>query len=139
MTPPHTRPFGCFFDPADEEAQESAVNRRLKEQQLEDRWLYCRICGTVIVHKSERILMLGAHNHTFTNPSGMTFNIGCFGSVVGCTHLGDETEQYTWFPGYAWLLALCSGCGIHLGWRFRGGETQFHGLILDRLISKTTP
>ena len=138
MTPTHAQQFGCFFNPADEKAQESAVTRRLKEQQP-DRWLYCRTCGAVIVHKSERIVMLGAHNHTFTNPSGMAFNIGCFASVIGCIQFGEETKEYTWFPGYAWILALCSGCGSHLGWRFRGGGTQFHGLILDQLISKKTP
>ena len=130
---------GCFFNPADEKGQESAVARGLKAQQPEDRWLYCRTCGAAIVHKSERILMLGAHRHTLTNPSGLTFNIACFRSVAGCTHVGIESDEYTWFPGYAWIFALCSGCGNHLGWRFRGGGKQFHGLILDQLISKNPP
>jgi hypothetical protein len=127
---------GLFFNRADKKEQESEVACRLKEEQPDEHWLYCRTCGTAIVHKSERIVMLGAHHHTFTNPSGRTFNIGCFGSVVGCTHVGIESDEYTWFPGYAWILALCSGCGNHLGWRFRGDGKQFHGLILDRLISK---
>lgn len=27
-------------------------------------------------------------------------------------------EEHSWFPGYAWRLAVCPQCGAHVGWSF---------------------
>lgn len=27
-------------------------------------------------------------------------------------------EEHSWFPGYAWRLAVCPQCGAHMGWTF---------------------
>lgn len=35
-----------------------------------------------------------------------------------CLLQGPPTAQDSWFPGYAWTIAYCSGCYAHLGWRF---------------------
>lgn len=76
----------------------------------------------------------GAHAHTFTNPHGLRFHIGCFSSATGCVVSSDPTTDWTWFPGYAWQVENCSSCGEFLGWRFRAPADEFHGFILDRLI-----
>lgn len=31
---------------------------------------------------------------------------------------GEPESQDSWFPGYAWQIAYCARCGLHLGWRF---------------------
>jgi hypothetical protein len=97
--------------------------------------ILCRSCRRVITHPDERIQMQGAHEHTFANPHGIVFHIGCFRSAMGCGYLGEPTAEFTWFRGFAWRVALCANCLINVGWLFAspGGE-RFHGLILDRLI-----
>ena len=76
----------------------------------------------------------GAHAHTFTNPHGLRFHIGCFATATGCIAAGEPTTYFSWFPGYAWQVENCGSCGEHLGWRFRSPEDEFHGFILDRLV-----
>jgi hypothetical protein len=101
--------------------------------------LLCLACGHPITSLRERIAAEGAHQHTFTNPGGYVFRIGCFGRAPGCLQAGQPTLEHTWFPGYAWLYALCGGCRTHLGWVFRSGQSAFFGLILDRLLESGAP
>jgi hypothetical protein len=77
----------------------------------------------------------GGHEHRFTNPHGVTYHIGCYREAAGCSIVGESTMKFTWFPGYAWRVALCANCRTHLGWRFESPGGGFHGLILNRLIS----
>ena len=99
-----------------------------------DKRLCCKMCGHAITHDKDRIERSGAHTHSFTNPNGLRFHIGCFVGVNGCVEIGESTNEYTWFPGYAWRIALCTSCHKHLGWKFRSDHSDvFHGLILSRL------
>ena len=77
--------------------------------------------------------MEGGSVHKRINPLGIEFEFGCFGTAPGCRTAGDETDEHTWFAGYHWRVALCGNCRTHLGWRFRSQDTQFFGLIVDRL------
>jgi hypothetical protein len=61
------------------------------------------------------------------------FRIGCFANAPGCEVIGEPTTEHTWFSGYAWSYAVCTGCLTHLGWYFTDGRS-FFGLILDRLV-----
>jgi hypothetical protein len=89
----------------------------------------------VITHPDERIRVQGAHEHTFANPHGLVFRIGCFRSAAGCGYTGLPTMEFTWFRGFTWRIALCANCLINVGWLFAStGGGRFHGLILDRLI-----
>jgi hypothetical protein len=105
------------------------------ESPMDDRYIVCRECGHAITRPSERILVQGSHHHTFANPHGIVFDIGCFKTTIGCGHAGSASDEFTWFPGYSWRVCFCAACLNHLGWLFlaRSGDT-FHGLILDRLI-----
>lgn len=100
--------------------------------------LVCASCGAGITSKRERLEIHGAHSHTFTNPHGLIFNIGCFGNAENCRSVGEATPAWTWFRGYAWRVCVCASCGIHLGWAYepsppRAEDRGFYGLILDRL------
>jgi len=109
---------------------------RLANRRREGRHLLCALCGRRITHTGERIRVQGSHGHTFANPHGHVFRIGCFGAAPGCRRASQETEDYTWFPGYAWSIQVCAGCFAHLGWEFRSARDGFHGLILDRLVEE---
>lgn len=101
--------------------------------------LLCFLCGHLITWTSARSTIEGAHEHVRENPSGLVFRIGCFGEAPGCTTVGDPSEYYPWFPGYAWQIAVCRGCRAHLGWLFRSEGDVFFGLILDRLAKDAAP
>lgn len=77
--------------------------------------------------------MNGAHRHTLCNPHGLVFEIGCFTEAPGCATVGGASEFFSWFPGYAWRIAVCRGCTAHLGWAYGSGPA-FWGLISDRLV-----
>lgn len=95
--------------------------------------LICRRCGQLITSSTQRISVAGAHEHTFSNPDGIMFHIGCFGHVQGCLFSGELISQWSWFKGYQWQVTYCSECGLHLGWRFSSGEHVFHGLVLRNI------
>jgi len=97
--------------------------------------LCCRGCRRVITDESQRVSIAGDHAHTRSNPQGVTFCFGCFAGAPGCSSLGRATAEHTWFAGCAWQIAVCGGCGDHLGWRFTGAH-HFFGLILDRLVAE---
>lgn len=99
------------------------------------RFLRCAACGHVVSDESQRMDVGGSHEHTRTNPSGITFHIGCFRAAPGCRAVGQSTFEHTWFNGFAWEVSVCAACGQHLGWRFRGTSEGFHGLILARLVA----
>jgi hypothetical protein len=94
----------------------------------------CATCGQLVTFEEARIHVLDSHEHRFMNPAGLLFHIGCFAEAPGCLVVGAPSDDYAWFPGFAWQLALCAACADHLGWFFQGrGAAPFFGLRLDRL------
>ena len=101
----------------------------------EERWIVCRQCQQRLTRPSERIQINGAHSHTFANPTGVVFEIGCYNMVSGLQYIGPPSYEFPWFAGYTWQIVICGACQMHLGWYFKGsGSGQFFGLILERLI-----
>ena len=94
--------------------------------------LVCAACGRGITWEDQRRDVSGRHEHTRVNPVGIEYHFGCFSDAEGCAVSGERTDEHTWFPGCAWQLAHCRGCGVHLGWFFSGAD-RFYGLVLDRL------
>ncbi len=97
--------------------------------------LRCGFCGHPITARSSRLEVDGAHEHRRINPAGFVYRIGCFRAAPGCTAEGEPTEHWSWFPGYAWQVALCRSCRGHLGWAFRMESSAFYGLIVTRLVA----
>ena len=114
-------------EPAREEAPEQVPE--------EEQYILCRQCRQAITRPAERITVQGAHQHTFANPHGIVFEIGCFKYARGCGYAGPASTEFTWFSGYAWRVSFCTLCLTHLGWVFIADSgDSFHGFILDRLI-----
>lgn len=99
----------------------------------------CRFCRRRITSSSEQIVVNGQHVHICANPYGLLFEVGCFARAVGCRDTGAPTTEFTWFPGYAWSIALCAGCANHLGWHYLGQPpSEFYGLILSHLVEDSS-
>lgn len=103
-----------------------------------ERWIVCRQCQQRLTRPSERIEINGSHSHTFANPSGIVFEIGCFRIATGLNYIGPPSYEFPWFAGKSWQIVICSTCQIHLGWCFQD-QDLFFGLILDRLQEIDAP
>jgi len=106
----------------------------------QERWIVCRQCLQRLTRPGERVEINGSHSHTFANPSGMVFEIGCFRIVSGLSFIGPPSFEFPWFSGHSWQIVICATCQTHLGWCFHGqGSSPFFGLILDRLKEIDAP
>ncbi len=95
--------------------------------------IHCRACGQVVTSGDQRVSVGDSHRHTFFNPAGVVYELGCFRRAPGCAAVGPPSSEFTWFPGHLWQVTLCRHCHTHLGWFFSQGEEGFFGLILPRL------
>ncbi len=127
-------PLLLFFDPATARKRQ-ARGRTTTKERLEKR-LFCAACRHPVTHQDARICVQGAHEHTCTNPLGLSFHIGCYREASGCELTGTATPEHSWFRGYAWRIAHCAHCHTHLGWAFESAGDNFYGLITHRLTSE---
>ncbi len=97
-----------------------------------DDWL-CLACNKKITEDKERFAYDGKTEFQFRNPDGYVFDIITFLTADGCREEGIPTLEFTWFKNHAWSFAVCSRCGLHLGWKYVG-EFNFYGLIKSRMV-----
>jgi len=97
-----------------------------------ERVVRCARCDHTLARARDRVAVNGAHTHTFVNPSGEEFTIGCFSDAAGAVGYGAIETFFSWFSGHAWRVALCGACAAHVGWSFHGNGV-FFGLIVDRV------
>jgi len=117
------------------DAPERSEEEAEEQSPEEEEYILCRQCRQAITRPAERISVQGAHRHTFANPHGIVFEIGCFKYAQGCGYAGPPSTEFTWFSGYAWRVSFCTMCLTHLGWVFIAGSgDSFHGFILERLL-----
>ncbi len=93
---------------------------------------HCGACGNEVTHRRHAIEVDGAHAHTFRNPEGWSFRVGCFAEASGAVPTGAATTEASWFTGCRWRFANCGACGVQLGWWYEGARS-FAGLIMTRL------
>ena len=110
-----------------------AVNDEEESEQEREKVLRCWKCNTEITRERQRISKDGKHLHTFFNPAGIVYEIGCFHHASGCLLQGAVSQEFSWFRGYTWQICVCIACLEHLGWYFSGGSDGFFGLIANRL------
>lgn len=125
-----------FFEPDSRTAgRPQRAPRRHEAGAAPARRLYCARCRRAITATDERISVNGQHEHSCVNPYGLRFHIACFRAAPGCAAVGGASAEHTWFPGYAWRVAVCAGCSAHLGWLYHAGADAFYGLIMARLTA----
>jgi hypothetical protein len=99
----------------------------------DDDAIRCAACDHRITERAYRIEKSGAHEHTFVNPHGFVYHVGCYAAAPGCIQNGDPQTAFSWFPGWTWQIVSCARCRTHLGWIYRCSGEQFHGLITTAL------
>lgn len=123
---------------APEKGDGTAPAGEAREKAEEERLILCRECLFPIAREEAQGEMAGQFKHTFANPAGIVFTIGCFQVADGCAPVGPASDEFTWFPGFTWRVGICRGCLAHLGWYFTAPSgASFWGLILDHLIFPT--
>jgi hypothetical protein len=101
----------------------------------DEEWIRCGACSARLAPARSRLEVNGAHEHAFMNPAGLHFVVACFAVAPGCDSMGEASSVWTWFPGHAWKIALCRGCGEHVGWSFHAADgAPFYGLVRDRVV-----
>jgi len=110
-----------------EESQVKTKNEDKKE-------ILCSFCNHPVTDFDMQISVNHSHQHIFANPHGLVFEIGCYKNAKGCKTVSSFSTEFTWFPGYAWKIAVCNSCSSHLGWRFISSDHSFYGLILEKLV-----
>jgi hypothetical protein len=118
----------------DRQPTRHSLGERDVQPEAQELWIVCRNCHQRLTRPSERTAINGSHQHTFANPSGVVFEIGCYRWAQGYVLTGLPSSDFSWFSGYNWQIVLCSACQSHLGWHFSGSVGgQFLGFILDQL------
>ena len=99
---------------------------------------YCAQCGAFMTRPAMAMRMGGDHEHVFFNPAGHVFRVVCFRDAPGAVAVGSPTDAFTWFKGFDWRVALCKGCGAHVGWMYEGigPPAVFFGLIRPMLVER---
>ncbi|MBN2362102.1 MAG: hypothetical protein JXR83_21805 [Deltaproteobacteria bacterium] len=117
-------------------ADAAAVEDESASDERTDRTVLCRQCRAAITSQRHVMEVNDQHQHTFFNPAGIIFEIGCFARADGCRVVGTPTTEFSWFAGHAWSYALCGSCQRHLGWFFQGAiaPSGFFGLVLNKLV-----
>ncbi len=124
--------------PKDEPSDEVVIKSEKKFGITEGQTILCANCRNIVTGPEEIITVNDHHRHTFINPEGLVFQVGCFSHADGCMIEDYSTLENTWFAGYTWSVSICLNCTVHLGWFYEKGDQHFFGLILDRLIDSTS-
>jgi hypothetical protein len=121
-------------DPGEKAEILKQTDDREKDEYTEKRFFRCSVCNNIITSDNQRFEVEGLFEHTFTNPGGFTYRVGCFRTAPGCVTEGDPTMEYTWFAGFSWRHALCGNCLFHIGWFYESEGSSFFGLIMDNIV-----
>ena len=55
--------------------------------------LVCAQCRNLVTSRASAISMSGSHAHSFANPHGFEFRIGCFADAPGCREVGERLRS----------------------------------------------
>ena len=122
------------LDPALQSLLDNALDDAGDNSASDKYLVYCAGCSHVLGRSQDAININGSHQHFCTNPHGIDFNVRCYSDALGCALSGQPTAADSWFFGFCWRFATCSGCNTHLGWLFENASAvHFYGLVRERI------
>jgi cereblon len=81
--------------------------------------LRCKRCLDIKARRSDMLVMSAdGPISVFVNTHGYVHDTLTLQRASGLVVSGQPQTANSWFPGYAWVLAECSACTEHMGWRF---------------------
>ncbi|XP_017886440.1 protein cereblon isoform X2 [Ceratina calcarata] len=120
----------------------SRLQREIKYLE-EDKIFVCSNCDSYIGRQSHMFPMSKeGPQGTYCNSAGIIHETVTLYHAQGLTLSGSPPSlEYTWFPGYAWTIAMCSHCYVHMGWKFTAVQNNlkpkaFWGLTRKSFKSK---
>lgn len=126
--------YQLYIHSTDKKRKEDTKSKN-KEKEEKEKYILCGTCENKITQPTFKLEINGAFRHTFLNPEGHVFHIGCFQEADGCAVFGEPTSEWSWFKEFTWRNARCNQCLKQLGWYYHSHLDQFFfGLILDSLI-----
>ncbi|XP_026466824.1 protein cereblon-like [Ctenocephalides felis] len=104
--------------------------------------LCCKNCQSKIAKTSDLFAMSndGIQSH-YCNPEGWIHETFTVMRASEVRLHGHKSTRASWFPGYAWTIALCKSCNQHVGWQFTATEknlrpSKFWGLCRTSITQK---
>lgn len=102
----------------------------------------CKRCKTQIASYSDIFAMAkGNVNANYCNPAGYIHEtLTVHKTSEDAERLVDRpSTEFSWFPGYAWQIAVCKQCSSHIGWKFSAlskhlKPKSFFGLSCKSLV-----
>ncbi|EFN75562.1 protein cereblon [Harpegnathos saltator] len=93
---------------------------------IEDKIYVCVQCETLIGRQSHMFPMnREGPQGTYVNPEGVIHETITFYHVQGVAlSSSSPSTNYSWFPGYAWTVAICKRCSQHVGWKFTATDSN---------------
>uniref|UniRef100_A0A6M2DIZ9 Protein cereblon n=1 Tax=Xenopsylla cheopis TaxID=163159 RepID=A0A6M2DIZ9_XENCH len=105
--------------------------------------LCCKVCRTEIAKTSDLFAMSndGIQSH-YCNPEGWIHETFTVRRANEIRLQGQKSTRTSWFPGYAWTIAMCKICNHHVGWLFTATElnlrpSEFWGLCRTSITQTT--
>ncbi|XP_064119954.1 protein cereblon-like [Macrobrachium nipponense] len=96
--------------------------------------LSCIHCTGTIANTADIFSMsVEGPQGTFVNPQGYVHEMLTLTKATNLSYYGRPSVEYSWFPGYAWIVATCGRCHNHIGWKFTATKRKlkpqkFYGL-----------
>lgn len=114
--------FGVFSDVAGEgKNDEKADEKKKGGGGRESICLSCSSCSAPLSALASLVAMSdeGAGG-AYCNPAGLVHDVLTVGEVFpnAVALEGEPSAEFSWFPGFAWTVAVCVRCRQHLGWQF---------------------
>lgn len=84
-------------------------------------YFLCKRCRTRLAIYNDIFPMAkGNVNANYCNPAGYIHEtLTVHKTLDQAVRLVDRpSTEFSWFPGYAWQIAVCNKCSSHIGWKF---------------------
>lgn len=103
----------------------------------------CQRCSNQIASYSDIFAMAkGNVNANYCNPAGYIHETLTVHKTIDeeVLRIVDRpSSEFSWFPGYAWQIAVCGVCSAHIGWKFTAltkhlKPKSFFGLSCKSLV-----